>query len=75
MDTELCIVWSEDHAGNILTAERKNSRLAAKRAYKKIDRADSDNVGGYGWSIAEDAEPRVRVAVGLKPFLALGERD
>lgn len=68
------IVWTETTVGEI-KAERKNTKLAAVRAYNKIMRNHSPLIRTYGWTISEDAEPRVRVAVGLTPFLALGVKD
>lgn len=65
------IVWTEARDGEV-KAERKKSKLAAVRAYNKITGAD---LKAYGWSVSEDAHPQVRRAVGLKPFLELGERD
>lgn len=67
------IVWTETTTGEV-KAERKHTKLAAVRAYNKIGR-EPNAPKSYGWTISEDAEPRVRVAVGLKPFLALGETD
>ena len=67
------IVWTEDHDGNV-TAERENTKRAAVMAYNKLTDPDH-NLKGYGWTVSEDGDPKVRRAVGLKPFLSLGEKD
>lgn len=66
------IVWTENRAGYI-DAKIKPSRLAAKRAYNKL--YSDPTLKECGWSESESADPPVRVAAGLKPFLELGERD
>lgn len=67
------IVWTEDRDGNV-TAERKNSKRAAVMAYNKIAKRDHD-LKEYGWAESTSAGPVERRAVGLKPFLELGEKD
>lgn len=66
------IVWTETRTGYI-AATFKPSRLAAKRAYNKL--CSDPTLKECGWSESESADPAVRTAVGLKPFLELGEHD
>lgn len=68
------IVWVEDQAG-VVRAMTKGTKLAAVRAYNRIERNHGPESKSYGWSESESADPWVRVAVGLKPFLELGEND
>jgi hypothetical protein len=66
------IVWQTDK-DNVTTAEKKVSKRAAVIVYNKL--ATRTDLKECGWSVSEDAYPHVRRAVGLKPFLDLGEKD
>lgn len=68
------IVWTETR-DNEVKAARKLTKRSAVIAYNKITRTNGHEFKSYGWSESGSADPWIRVAVGLKPFLELGETD
>lgn len=66
------IVWTTNR-DNVVSAALKQSKRAAVMAYNKL--GGDPEIKEYGWSISDSAGPAERRAVGLKPFLDLGERD